>query len=51
MAFSIHRHMLLVAVSLVSTAADTRVPLKVFTDLGLTAKQTAAIDAGTRSRS
>ena len=47
MAFSIHRHMLLVAVSLVSTAADTRVPLKVFTDLGLTAKQTAAIDAGT----
>jgi len=38
--------MLLVAVSLVSTAADTRVPLKVFTDLGLTAKQTAAIEAG-----
>ena len=38
--------MLLVAVSLVSTAADTRAPLKVFTDLGLTAKQTAAIDAG-----
>jgi hypothetical protein len=48
-----HRHMLLLAVGLMSSVADTRVsqsvqrvPLKIFADLGLTAKQTAAIDAG-----
>jgi hypothetical protein len=37
---------MLLAVSLVSSVADARVPLKVFTDLGLTAKEIAAIDAG-----
>jgi hypothetical protein len=42
---SLYRQILL-AVSLVFSVADTRVPLKVFTDLGLTAKEIAAIDAG-----
>jgi hypothetical protein len=45
-----YRHTLLLAVSLVSSVVAQnaqRPPLKIFTDLGLTAKQTAAIDAGT----
>jgi len=52
-----HRLPVLLAVSLISSVADTRVsspyastsqrvPLKVFTDVGLTAQQIAAIDAG-----
>ena len=40
------RHSLLLAVSLISGVADPRVPLKIFTDLGLTAQEIAAIDAG-----
>ena len=45
-----HRHALLLALSLISGAilqgAVARVPLTIFTDLGLTAQQIAAIDAG-----
>ena len=45
-----HRHALLLALSLMSGAilqgAVARVPLTIFTDLGLTAQQIAAIDAG-----
>ena len=45
-----HRHVLLLALSLMSSAigqeAVARVPLKLFTDLGLTSQQIAAIDAG-----
>ncbi len=45
-----HRHALLLALSLISSAivqaAVARVPLRVFTDLGLTSQQIAAIDAG-----
>ena len=44
-----HRHALLLALSLISGAvvhAVQRVPLKIFTDLGLTSQQIAAIDAG-----
>ncbi len=46
MAFSMRRLAVLLAVSLISSAAEQRVPLKIFTDLGLTAEQIAAIDAG-----
>jgi hypothetical protein len=45
-----HRRSLLLALSLISSvivqAAVARVPLKIFTDLGLTSQQIAAIDAG-----
>jgi hypothetical protein len=45
-----HRHALLLALSLISGAilqgAVARVPLTIFTDLGLTPEQIAAIDAG-----
>ena len=42
-----HRQMLLLAVGLVGVAQSVqRVPLTIFTDLGLTAQQTAAIDSG-----
>ena len=45
-----HRHALLLALSLISGAvihaAVQRVPLEIFTDLGLTSQQIAAIDAG-----
>ncbi len=45
-----HRRTLLLALSLISSAivqaAVARVPLKIFTDLGLTSQQIAAIDAG-----
>ena len=45
-----HRHALLLALSLISgavvQAAVQRVPLGIFTDLGLTTQQIAAIDAG-----
>lgn len=45
-----HRRTLLLALSLISSAivqaAVERVPLKIFTDLGLTSQQIAAIDAG-----
>ena len=45
-----HRHALLLALSLISgaalQAAVARVPLTIFTDLGLTPQQIAAIDAG-----
>ena len=45
-----HRRALLLALSLISSAivqaAVARVPLKIFTDLGLTSQQIAAIDAG-----
>ena len=45
-----HRRTLLLALSLISSAivqaAVARVPLKIFTDLGLTPQQIAAIDAG-----
>ena len=45
-----HRRALLLALSLISSAmvpaAVARVPLNVFTDLGLTSQQIAAIDAG-----
>ena len=45
-----HRHALLLAFSLMSgavlQAAVARVPLTIFTDLGLTSQQIAAIDAG-----
>ncbi len=44
-----HRHALLLALSLISGAvvhAVQRVPLPIFTDLGLTPQQIAAIDAG-----
>ena len=44
-----HRHALLLALSLISGAvvhAVQRVPLGIFTDLGLTPQQIAAIDAG-----
>ena len=45
-----HRRALLLALSLVSSAivpaAVARVPLNIFTDLGLTSQQIAAIDAG-----
>src|SRR5688572_30485564 len=37
---------LLLAVSVISSAADTRVPPGIFKDLGLTPQQIAAIDAG-----
>ena len=46
-----HRLALALALSLISTdivpAAVARVPLQIFTDLGLTSQQIAAIDAGT----
>jgi hypothetical protein len=45
-----NRRALLVALGLISSAivqaAGTRVPLKIFTDLGLTSQEIAAIDAG-----
>ncbi len=45
-----HRRALLLSLSLISSAivqaAVARVPLKIFTDLGLTSQQIAAIDAG-----
>ena len=45
-----HRRTLLLALSLISSAivqaAVARVPLKIFTDLGLTSQEIAAIDAG-----
>jgi hypothetical protein len=44
-----HRHALLIALSLMSGVvvhADQRVPLKVFSDIGLTPQQIATIDAG-----
>jgi hypothetical protein len=44
-----HHHALLLALSLISGAivhAVQRVPLKIFTDFGLTSQQIAAIDAG-----
>ena len=44
-----HRRALLLALSLISSAivqAAARVPLTIFTDLGLTSQQIAAIDAG-----
>jgi hypothetical protein len=55
LAFPMPRLAALLAVSLISSAADTRVaiaqatsrvPLKIFTDLGLTAQEIAAIGAG-----
>jgi hypothetical protein len=49
MVIPMHRHALLLALSLVSGAvvdAVQRVPLTIFTDLGLTSQQIAAIDAG-----
>ncbi len=41
-----HRYTMLLAVGLISSVADARVPPRVLADLGLTAQQIAAIDAG-----
>ncbi len=45
MAFPIYRHIALLAVGLIAQSVQ-HAPLKVFTDLGLTAKQIASIDSG-----
>ena len=49
-----HRHALLLALSLISSAVVqagvARVSLNTFTDLGLTSQQPTAIDAGRPSR-